>query len=292
MSLSKIAALIFTLAGCAFLAGNLVHLPSHPGSEVVRPYTVGDYARVTVKIMDAKNTTGGTGVILSNSVILTNKHICEAIQAGGVVIQDNNKYKITSYKPYPKHDLCMIAVAHDFGIVTALADRPPTLYGQAVVSGHPSLLPLVVGTGHYGGTQTITLIVDVKACDADTPKEQLLNCMFFGGIPVQQSFEAQLVTSTIKPGSSGSPVFNSQGELTNLAFASSSPYLDYAMVVPYSYVSDFYYHNMLYRWFTPRAGSKNNLFLMSIKSMNRKCRTRDSHMCRKYSFLTPEFLGE
>lgn len=280
-----------TVLGLVIIASVVVKLPtSAPGPQVIRPMTTKDFSKVTVKIMTKEKNSGGTGVILSGSIILTNKHICDAIQNGGLVIYGGQEYKITSYKPYPKHDLCMIATSHNFGIGVQVADKPADMYSPATISGHPSLLPLVVNAGHFSGRMTINLIVEMKECGEEPPPEHLMECLFLGGIPVQQSFDAQLVTGTIKPGSSGSPVFNQHGELTNVAFASSSPFLDYALTVPQEYVRDFYNNSMMYKWYKPSSKAKRrNLFMKSIQAMNLKCTQKALDFCSKYSFLTPEF---
>lgn len=186
---------------------------------------------------------GGSGVILSSSesmsYILTNSHVCQVIKNGGKVTAPGGTYTVTAYLPSAIHDLCLVYVSGNLHASAKLAQQAPDLYnGEASISGHPELLPNVITKGHYSGRMVIDVLMGMRPCSEKEAQADPLTCIFFGGYPIIKTYESNLVTATIMAGSSGSGVFNSKGELTNLAFAGSGD-LSYAYVVPYEYLVNF-----------------------------------------------------
>jgi S1-C subfamily serine protease len=188
---------------------------------------------------------GGSGVIISSSpsesLVLTNSHVCEGLANGGVVTTtQNTKHIVVSYKTSNVHDLCLLKVAANLPGKVTVATKAPTMYELATVSGHPNLMPNVVTTGHFSGHQIINVFVGVRGCTKDELKdpELVFVCFFFGGMPVIRTYEAVLVTATTMPGSSGSAVYNANKELSAIVFAGSGE-LSYAYSVPYQYVKNF-----------------------------------------------------
>jgi hypothetical protein len=85
--------------------------------------------------------------------------------------------------------------------------------------------------------KVVTDIIPCTSADLNDP-EKVLYCAFIGGLPVIKEYQAQLVTALISPGSSGSAVYNTDGEISGLVFAGSKP-LGYAFIVPISFVRYF-----------------------------------------------------
>lgn len=214
---------------------------------------VGLYAQLTptasphnasVMIVAPNGRSGGTGVILSSSKtesrILTNSHVCRLVEKGGFVEATSGTYTVVSYKHNPNHDLCIVSVNSDLKTNTRIATRAPRAFSEtASISGHPALLPNVITTGHFSGNRIVPVMTGVKKCsekDLDGPYGFL--CAMFGIKPIIKLYDATLVTATIMPGSSGSAVYNSDGELSNLAFAGSGQ-IGYAWTVPYDAVIAF-----------------------------------------------------
>lgn len=211
---------------------------------VVRPKSVSDAAETSVMLTDMQMKSGGTGVILksekNSSVILTNKHICKILQGGGLAVRNGQQYLVDSVKRYPLHDLCLVKVSRNLGVNTKVADSAPNLFSEASISGHPNLLPHVLTRGSFTGHQIITLMVGLRDCTKeDLQGPYALYCAFMGGMPILQSFEAQVVSATILPGSSGSAVYNASGEISGLVFAGAGNGLGYAYIVPWEYIVDF-----------------------------------------------------
>lgn len=210
------------------------------------------YSEVSVKILRTDGRSGGSGVILNSgimgSTILTNKHICNIITKGGFVVKNNKNYRISQYKMYPFHDLCLIKIRNNLRVTTKVASDTPRLYDQAIVSGHPNLLPTVVAPGHFTDSEVIQIVVGFKKCDENTPDNLRGYCMFFGGIPVVEEFESVVISSQIKPGSSGSPVLTQNREIGGLVFAGSGRDFSYGFIVPHSYITHFLNIERLLSW--------------------------------------------
>lgn len=225
----------------------------------VLPTSAAEFVTTSAMVVLPDMLSGGSGVILRSSeqesVVLTNKHVCEVIQGGGMVVTMGQSYKITHYKLYPKHDLCLIKVASDLKITTVVADKDAKLYTHAYVSGHPALLPHVLTEGYFSNKKKIDILVDIKPCSDEEFEQNSIVCLFMGGIPVIKSFDGQLVTATIMPGSSGSGVFNEAGEISGLIFAGSSQGLSYGFMIPLSFIKDFLANEAQYKWRVPKKGS-------------------------------------
>jgi len=85
-------------------------------------------------------------------------------------------------------------------------------------------------------------MIGIRPCnEAEASGPLSIACIIFGGMPVVKSYESVLVTATIMPGSSGSGVYNSSGELAGVVFAGSKDF-GYAWTVPYEQVLNFLYH--------------------------------------------------
>lgn len=171
----------------------------------------------TLLIMGASG--GGTGVILNSSPItsevLTNKHVCEAIKHMGTVINDSGQsFSIINFRESNIHDLCDIIVVGNLKGHVDLAPRPPYAYEEAIIAGHPRLMPTVINRGHF----THHTIINVQG----------------EGKPL----ESQLVTAMISPGSSGSAVYNTSGELAGMVFAGAGE-IGFAMIVPQEFIKVF-----------------------------------------------------
>lgn len=200
-----------------------------------------DKANVTVEVLRTDGHGGGTGVIINStskeSFILTNNHVCEAISSGGLIVTDEgSSYPVVKYRQSKLHDLCMVSVAVDLHRKTQVANYSPEIYSDSEVSGHPHLMQTIITKGHFSGRSQISVVMGVRACtEEDLNSPNAIYCILMGGMPIVKSFDAQLISPTIMSGSSGSAVYNSQGELSGLVFAGSGE-LSYAYIVPLEYV--------------------------------------------------------
>jgi S1-C subfamily serine protease len=198
-------------------------------------------AAVTVKVVRMDERSGGTGTIVSSSrdssEILTNAHVCGVVANGGKIITDEGlRYDVVSYKESQLHDLCLITVAADLEAYTAIADISPAIYDEAIVVGHPKLMPTIITKGHFSHKVSIDVNMGFRPCTKEEwESDNALACLFFGGLPIVRQFQSQAISATIQPGSSGSAVYNSNGEIAGLVFAGDGP-LSYGYIVPAEYV--------------------------------------------------------
>lgn len=204
-----------------------------------------DISAASVMITNTKANHGGTGVVLrsseTESIVLTNSHVCGVVENGGLVSGRAGKFMVTGYKSSEHHDLCLIKVDGDLQASTRVANRPPVeYYESAAVSGHPALLPNVKTYGHFSGHEHIPIMTGVRPCTADDAQDprKAFVCMVAGGLPIIKMYQSQLVTATIMPGSSGSGVYNKDMELSGLVFAGQHE-LGYGWIVPYESVKNF-----------------------------------------------------
>ena len=213
-------------------------------AELIRPQTVQQFKKTSVRVYSTTIRSGGTGSILYSSslysIILTNRHICRIIEQGGIVEQNGKKYDIVRYKKYDKHDLCLLKVLGDLEVSTRVAKRAPKASSKTYVSGHPHLLPHIVNSGHASEQMTIRLMWGAVKCTEEDLKDKnkAMECMFFGNLAIFKDFKSTVVSNLIQPGNSGSAVFNSYGEIIGVAFAGSGD-LSYGFIVPHAYLVDF-----------------------------------------------------
>lgn len=282
-----IVGLVFLVAGCTLVGigghGRSPHLPTNNA----------EYAKTAVMITSQNELSGGTGVILDSnpsiSHILTNKHVCQLVQVGGLVITDDGKkYPVDSYRVYRKHDLCLVEVHADLGINIKVADHAPKVYETSIVVGHPALLPTMVTTGHFSQLKIISLVVGFIKCDgSETSDEDRLNCFFMGGKPIVKTFQSQVTSSLIMAGSSGSAVYNSKGELSGLIFAGAHD-LSYGFLVPWAYVNDFLKHKSRYKLETPDPKREKRNFFTAYFKLENICGSNTealSNLCRSTQSL-------
>jgi len=218
-------------------------------AKTIKPRTNQEYSLTSVMITRYDGRSGGSGVILSSSKnsskILTNAHVCEVVANGGIVRSDTAKGIVKSYKVSDIHDLCLITTNNNFKVNTVIAEESPEIYNDAAVVGHPALMPTIVTKGVFSQKELITVLVGSRPCTEEekTNERTSVICFFMGAMPLIRTFEAQVVSSTIMPGSSGSPVFNANGEISGLVFAGSGNF-GYAYVVPFEYISNFLEHEL------------------------------------------------
>ena len=210
----------------------------------VKPTKTVEFAKTAIMITRMDGRSGGSGVILrsnrSETKILTNKHVCQVVKNGGIVRTTEKTAMVKYYQESQIHDLCLITVNANFKVNTVVAQNAPDLYDDAIVSGFPRLLPNIVNYGHFSSYEIISVMVGMRDCTDEEWKDESTGfaCFLFGGMPVIQQYEAQVVSNTIQPGSSGSAVFNKNGEISGLVFAGSGDF-GYGHIVPLEYISTF-----------------------------------------------------
>lgn len=199
----------------------------------------------------AKN--GGTGVLVQapsgNTYLLTNSHICDRSKNGMVYIKNSH---------YPLHerlilsnsltsDLCVIQWSgpeQGFKLNTKFKNHEPI-----IVVGHPLLKDLTISTGYISSlSQRVELIDfiiknDDQQCNKPKQFKKLIPIEFFGIIvgeikACMLSLNGVFTTAPVRPGSSGSPVFNKNYEVIGLIFAGVE-LTNWSIMVPASDIVEF-----------------------------------------------------
>lgn len=238
--LKRLIILSLSISFVLYVAGSYLGLHK-PGRKI----TNRELAEATVTITNEAETSGGTGVILSSnetfSKILTNNHICELVKRGGAkVITDSGMHTtIVGFVQSNLHDMCVLIVPQNLEIQTLVSSRVPRPYEELTISGHPSLLPTIITHGHFSHKIMGTIQIGTRPCtSAELNSPYGFICIFGGGMPILRSYEMQVVSATIMPGSSGSAVYNSDGEISGLVFAGRGE-LGYGFIVPHEYLLEF-----------------------------------------------------
>lgn len=187
-------------------------------------------AAAVVRITNQAGNSGGTGFHVkapSGKVyILTNAHVCGLAEDGLVYVGYDYE------RPIPRlvleasefTDLCLIEALPSYhGTLSVGSESDPGDKVSAV--GHPNLMPTTMTEGEvigFGEIQVLDHILDSLNDDScNAPKNKKINLKtIFGPIDVcVVAIKAGFSTTLILPGSSGSPVLNSWGNLTGVIFA-------------------------------------------------------------------------
>lgn len=254
----------------------LMTISSLARAEIFRPQSIPDLEKTSVKILNLKESGGGTGSIFrsyrTGSHILTNKHVCRLIEQGGVVAQKDQRYLITHYKKFPSHDLCLVRIAKNLKINLAVSDRLTKQSSTVYVSGHPNLLPHIATKGHLSADRDIQLVVGVRDCKEEDYKENAMYCMFFGGYPIIKTFRSTVVSNLIMPGSSGSAIFDTKGEIVGVIYAGDGRSLSFGYAVPHIHLMYFLKNAQYFDWV--KVGTKVDSKGMRDRIFNYgKCKT-------------------
>jgi S1-C subfamily serine protease len=198
--------------------------------------------RSIVKVLNTEGTGGGTGwVTLTSSgkrVIVTNDHVCQVSNTDYIRIDDDSGK--SSIKRILKRsfmrDLCVIEGVEAPPLF--MADTGPKRHEEVRVMGHPLLFPSAPTSGVYTGDILIPFFQPRDkdgTCPEGTEEAELRSV--FGPIEACRKVEELSVTTApIAPGSSGSPVLNTSGQVIGVMNSAMSE--NYGMFIPLTYVKE------------------------------------------------------
>lgn len=198
----------------------------------------------SVKLLTKSKSGGGSGMVFKSmperSWILTNNHVCKALEKGGWAKTHKGEFPIHAMQRSKIHDLCMVEVLIDLEIQNTIAQNAPKKTEKVWVAGHPRLLPLIINEGRVSERESIDVAMGYKKCSEEDFKNKKYQqeCFFTGFRAIIKTFDSLLISNFIQGGSSGSPVYNEHGEVVAVVFAGSSP-VSQAWCVPWEYVKLF-----------------------------------------------------
>ncbi len=171
-------------------------------------------------------TTGGTGFQVRSPsgrvYTLTNAHICGIAENGTLAAHVPGANRVTLIRIIevrPEMDLCLLqSLPSASGLSVAENFREAE---HLYVLGHPFLKPLTLSDGYTVARGPVEMPANVEPTDCLPPRMHMEEVRgFFGPEHVcVQSFDAWDSTITVYPGNSGSPVFNTEGDVVGIVFA-------------------------------------------------------------------------
>jgi len=201
------------------------------GPEFHYDYVRNKVQKTTVLVTNETKTRGGSGahvIAPSGKVyIITNAHVCNLSKDANIFITDNfgrtiprRILEISNFT-----DLCLVESLPNYQGALKLGSDVRS--GQIIAAvGHPILMPTTMSRGEIIGVKEVDVfdhIMDVfdKNDKCDLPKNRIIQIDTFFG-PITACFvhvKANLTTSVVLPGSSGSPMVDFYGNLVGVIFA-------------------------------------------------------------------------
>lgn len=184
--------------------------PSEATDAMVEGFTRSQRLAVRLRVETCSGWSTGSGWILSGNEVVTNRHVIEGATRIEVTTYDGRDYLALSSRVAGTPDLAVVTVDEVFGETATTAEVTPEQDDTLVVVGYPSGDQLTVQTGEYWGKQ------------ADT---------------VGNSGEVVwLLRAEAKPGSSGSPVYDENGDVVAILYAGDDA--GTALAWPVSWLND------------------------------------------------------
>lgn len=168
----------------------------YTGITTVDGFSPQQHTAVRIRVSDCSGWANGSGFILDEGTVITNAHVIEDALWIQVTTYDGHDYTAVSSQIAPVADLGIIHLDPVFTDFVTLADTPLEYGDEVQVVGYPEGQALTVEEGTYVGTEADT----VGSTGEDV-----------------QSFRAYTL-----PGNSGSPIFDADGKVVSVLYASDS----------------------------------------------------------------------
>lgn len=207
-------------------------------------------AKYSVKVMGLQGGHGSGFQITheGRNYILTNKHVCEMAIGGKIGVKYDSMdfhYIVYVQKVSDKHDLCLVESPAQY-VKSGLSIAKSLKSGDYVaIFGYPHDLPGTYSDGMYSGDVTLEWVDEFTPACTGRKETRVIFDIFNGNDPFQQvdvcitELLSGVVTSTIYPGNSGSPVVNKNGEVVGVAYAGRPGVIFANYMVPLQFVQEF-----------------------------------------------------
>lgn len=187
--------------------------------------------KTTVMVTNKEGNSGGSGSHIKapsgKIYILTNAHVCNLSKDGTVYITDDYGRTIPRriIEKSDFTDLCLVEALPNYHSYLKVGSEPST--GQIVAAvGHPALMPTTMTRGEIIGQSEVDVFDFIIGLDDDgrecnLPKNKIIKInSIFGQLDAcVVHLKANLTTTAILPGNSGSPMVDFYGNMVGVYFA-------------------------------------------------------------------------
>lgn len=205
----------------------ILAIPTH--SEWIKYRELHIWGKSVVRLLGSGG--GGTGfqvMMNGKQYTLTNDHVC-ALAQHGFLIGDSQYVAIQGLKVLlhsPDTDLCLLAPMKGLPALE-LGNRDFGKGERLTILGHPALRPLEASHGRAALTTFMDVMIGIitssqEARQCTLPKNRIVDLLFGLIYACVIHVEGQDTSAKIEPGSSGSPVVDSRGDVRGVAFASDN----------------------------------------------------------------------
>lgn len=211
-----LALLAPTLAACSPLPTAPSPLPAtfipqitpspRPSADLVAGFTPLERVALRVRVRTCAAYGTGTAWMLDEKYAVTNRHVIEGATDIALTAYNGEEFGVKSSVLDRDSDLALITIDGTFPEAAIIGDSEPGLANELTVAGYPEGEALHVVTGPYRG-----LVSD----DVGTSEDLVYQIMVVA-----------------KPGNSGSPVANDDGEVVGVLYAADSSSTAYAVSLP------------------------------------------------------------
>lgn len=198
------ACAVLTLAGCGVIPGSPPPLDTNFIPEVPAPtfdpstatsdgFTTEQRLAVRIRVQTCTGWATGSGWILSDHEVVTNRHVVEDGTSIQVTTYDGRDFTVKSSQVAPVADLALLTLDSVFTDTAEYEITSMQSLDPITIVGYPSGEKLEVQEGHYLNAEV----------DAVGDTQELV-----------WSLRAH-----VEPGSSGSPVYNDEGKVVAVVYA-------------------------------------------------------------------------
>lgn len=205
-----------TIAACAPLPTAPAPLPAtfipqttpspRPSVDSIAGFTALERVALRVRVRTCSTYGTGTAWMLDETHAITNRHVVDGATSIALTAYNGEEFTVKSSVLDRDADLALITIDGAFPEAAVLADSEPAHADLLTIAGYPEGEALHVDSGPYRGLVTD----DVGTSD---------------------DFVYQILV-TAKPGNSGSPVANDDGEVVGVIYAADSSTTAYAVSLP------------------------------------------------------------
>lgn len=166
------------------------------GPDTIDGFTAQQHVAVRLRVTDCGGWSNGSGFIIDESRIITNKHVVEGATHIEVTTYDGRDYVAIDSLVAPVADLAIVTVDAQFADVAELSDRSLTVGDPVTIVGYPEGQRLTVEDGYFVRTEVDSVLDTGEHVDA--------------------------IRAHTLPGSSGSAVFDEDGKVIGIVYASDT----------------------------------------------------------------------